>query len=116
LKKTTHFAIVSVIAASMAASAANATAPVFGVPARVVEYSDLDLTRADGVSALYKRIERAARSVCGVDQTRELARITHARECVDTSVAHAVARVGVPALERYHSEKTHSSTPLAARS
>ncbi len=52
-----------------------------------VSYSDLDLTTEQGVAELERRIDRAARSVCGLDETALGTRVRsrEARECYDAA-------------------------------
>jgi UrcA family protein len=62
-------------------------------PARLVDYSDLDLSRPAGVAALYGRIESAARIVCNAEDSLELAAVARARRCTKSSIGRAVAEV-----------------------
>lgn len=63
------------------------TAPAFagaGEPTQVrVEYSDLDLTSADGQRTLERRLDAAARNACGYDVRATGANVPtlHARKC-----------------------------------
>ncbi|EIZ78406.1 hypothetical protein WSK_3025 [Novosphingobium sp. Rr 2-17] len=55
------------------AAAAICTAALFASPAAYaksveVSYADLDLTTAEGQKALDRRLNRAARSACGLDE------------------------------------------------
>lgn len=57
------------------AAAAICTAALFATPAAYaksvkVSYADLDLTTAAGQKALASRLNRAARSACGMDEVR----------------------------------------------
>jgi len=62
-----------------------------------VHFGDLDLSKADGVNVLRRRIQFAAESVCdpGVLHT-PLANI-RVQECVKTAVSHALEQIGLPA-------------------
>lgn len=60
----------------------------------VIRYSDLDLSRADGVRALYSRLQRAAGEVCGeYRDTRDLRMKRLYAACYQDSLARAVERV-----------------------
>jgi UrcA family protein len=62
-----------------------------------VSYADLDLMRDTGVERLYARLRRAADSVCGDADIRDLLAIARKRECM----AHALDG----AIEQAHSAK-----------
>lgn len=60
----------------------------------VIRYSDLDLSRADGVRALYTRLQRAAGSVCGeYRDTRDLRMKRQYAACYQDSLSRAVESV-----------------------
>ncbi len=69
---------------------------------KVVSFADLDLTRAEGVSTLYNRIQGAAREVCRPLEDRSLQRAALLRECLSTAVDTAVKDVGSPLLTQHH--------------
>jgi UrcA family protein len=75
------------------------------IPRRVVNFSDLDLTRSAGVAALYARIQLAARHVCEPVLPQDLGSEQRARACAAHAVEQAVADVKVPQLTSYHREK-----------
>jgi UrcA family protein len=80
-----------------------------------VSYADLNLTRADGVAALFKRVHSAAENVCAPLQSRELSRRSQWRACVDSSVSRAIAQIDVPALTAYaDARNSHSGSRLTA--
>ena len=75
------------------------TAAVLAVPAVAAEdqpptvgvhYSDLDLTSEAGQKQLDLRLERAARNVCGMNETRVGSRLraNHSRECYREARRH----------------------------
>jgi UrcA family protein len=84
-------------AASALAAPASASA---GADANSVHvsYRDLNLATDAGNRALYQRITRAARQVCGVGDSRDLAVIAHSRACERDAVAAAVHTVNSPRL------------------
>src|SRR5258708_529806 len=62
-----------------------------------VHFGDLDLSKAEGVNVLRRRIQRAAESVCdqGVLQTPLVN--MRVQECVKTAVSQALEQIGLPA-------------------
>ena len=83
-----------------AAAAATTAVPATAQESRVVRYDDLNLASQAGVERLERRIDQAARSVCGYgfERTRpgELAR---SRECF--AKARAQAREQMARLDSY---------------
>jgi UrcA family protein len=66
-------------------------------PQAVVRYADLDLTSDVGASALLRRIEAAARQVCGDPRVvQPLTRSTRIRRCNTQAIEHAVTAIGAP--------------------
>lgn len=94
--------------ASPLSALAMTTATLDVPPARVVGYSDLDLSRDSGVATLYSRINSAAREVCEpLDAV--LSRLLRERfDCRQEAIAKAVADVNSPALTSYYLAKTRS--------
>jgi UrcA family protein len=71
-----------------------------------VKYRDLDLSSADGVRVLYKRIEGAARRVCNEDALQgDPMWHSHWRYCFKTAVANAVKDVNNQWLTAMYQEK-----------
>ena len=73
-----------------------ATAAAAEAPASVnVKYSDLDLSTAAGQAQLERRIDKAARSVCGVDDVITGSRVpsNEARLCLEETRARVHAQV-----------------------
>jgi UrcA family protein len=76
-----------------------------GAREKVVEYGDLNLSSPRGVETLYRRISRAARTVCGVENGRQPVDLAmRARRCKNQAVADAVARIDLPQLNAYHAQ------------
>jgi UrcA family protein len=90
-----YLAIVSVLALTSWVPANRSLADTLAddVPTRLVDYSDLDLSRPAGVGALFDRIESAARVVCNADDSRDLEHLARARRCIKGSISRAVAEV-----------------------
>ena len=114
-----RLAILSILAltASVAQEGRAVAAPDAELPSRLVKYSDLDLSQPAAVAALYGRIDFAARSVCDVNGGYGLANAARFRQCVNGSIARAVAEVHAPLLTAYHLARTNRQivAPAAAR-
>ena len=69
-----------------------------------VSYGDLDITRAEGVKVLYRRLKNAANEVCGVHVgDREiLGVITVKNKCVKSAIADAVKSIHNDQLDALH--------------
>jgi UrcA family protein len=78
-------------------------------PSVTVSFSDLDLSKPRGTATLYTRIRNAARTVCGTIDIALVEEKVNWDECVDRSIANAVAKVGDPSLTAYYLAKTHRS-------
>src|SRR5579863_919265 len=79
--------------------------------AKIVSYSDLNLSTAEGVAAAYRRIRGAATEVCGPAQPPgTLIPRPAYRECAARAVAEAVAKVARPELNAYHAQRKDSVT------
>jgi|GEM_PF-1385866 len=59
-----------------------------------VPVADLNLRSADGVGALYSRLEVAAGAVCGLAQARGYAERQRARRCVTVTLAAEIVELG----------------------
>ena len=83
---------------------------VSSAPTMKVSYAELDINKPQGLQALYGRIERAAKIVCGHDHTlQELSRGRHATACYKTAIDDAVRQINRPTLTAYHRAKTRAS-------
>lgn len=86
-----------------------------------VSYADLNLATVDGATALYGRLKRAAREVCGLDYVQPDERLHSSiwKTCYDSAIAEAVTKVNSPMLAAVHSSKVGPSqgrTLLSQRS
>ena len=82
------------------ASAANPSDTPRSV--RVI-FSDLDLTTTRGAKALYARLKRASRTVCGMDYMTPQENISSGvHNCYRQALAGAVAKVNNPMLAEVH--------------
>jgi UrcA family protein len=62
-------------------------------PAKTVAYRDLNLNTDAGVQLLYKRIQGAAKQVCGDLEIRDLRGVQAHKACVQRAVDEAVTAV-----------------------
>ena len=89
----------------------------------IVKFGDLDATRPAGMEELYRRLKRAARSVCiSLDPTVSAAKsqlAPHYKACVGEAVSDAVSQINRPAFTDYVASRMkkpdHSGIQLAAR-
>jgi UrcA family protein len=93
---------------ALAAAAATGDEPLTAT----VKYGDLDLSHAAGVSQLYRRIRRAAETVCSPLEGKGVAAMHNWTQCVDQAVTGAVANVNHPALAALHAAKTGKQPPV----
>ena len=71
-----------------------------------VSFADLDLSKAAGAQTLYKRIKAAARQVCGSIDGYTYMKSQRWRECYQSAIADAVARVDRPSLTALHQQQS----------
>lgn len=69
-----------------------------------VKFADLDLTRSAGTAVLYQRLKGAAQTVCAPfdARSRDLQSQVHFKQCVQSAIGTAVARIDRPALTAYY--------------
>jgi UrcA family protein len=91
---------------AMIAGAAQAGEPADAPPHKVVSFRDLNLNTTEGAEVLYKRIKSAAKEVCGVSYSFDLARMYVPQTCISEAVARAVAQVDRPMLTSLYQVKT----------
>jgi UrcA family protein len=103
------------IAAAMISLSAGATETTAdGVLETVVSYRDLNLSCPEGVAALYQRVSHAAAQVCAPLESREVARMSTWKSCVNGALSRAIATINVPALSAYADARKVGSNPLMA--
>ena len=94
-------------AATMLVSLVLAAEPSeFAVPKLAVEYGDLDITSAQGVQALHRRLAYAAERVCPRSNGLNLHDKAVARECRKQALDRAVRAIGSPELAALHAATT----------
>ena len=95
----------------LAAGAAFAADQADGTRELTIHYRDLDLSTSGGATALYGRISRAARFVCG-ERGRSLAEQSDWQRCNQAAIAGAVRRVDNPLLTTiYRSTRVQRRSP-----
>ena len=85
--------LVAVLCVGLAAGVAFA-GPTISPPAVTVSYADLNLENPVGVQILHRRIESAARAVCGDDINSQVLELRDAaRNCYKTATREAIQQV-----------------------
>ncbi len=70
-----------------------------------VRYADLDLSKPQDISILYKRISRAARDNCSTDAAAWDGRTSLLKKCIGQTIEDAVNRINKPPLTALHRER-----------
>jgi UrcA family protein len=109
-------AIVYAAASSFATVCTAADSNEF--PSTVVKFADLNLSTPQGATALYSRINWAARDVCkSYDvKTGRFERPSNSNPCVRKAVGDAVAKVGAPQLTAVYNAKRPQPRPIEVAS
>lgn len=89
------------------AQAASPEATDAGVPTLVVSYGDLNLSTTEGNATLLQRITTAARRVCPLEDSRNLARAAYSNSCRAEAVARAVHDVNSPQLAALYAVRSN---------
>src|SRR5882757_2931661 len=92
---------------SVAQAASPEATPAAAVPTLVVSYGALNLSTTEGNAALYQRITTAARRVCPIEDSRNLAQAAHSSSCRAEAVARAVRDVNSPRLAALLAKRTN---------
>ena len=77
------------------------------VPTLVVSYGDLNLSTTEGNATLLQRITTAARRVCPLEDSRNLARAAYSNSCRAEAVARAVHDINSPQLAALHAVRSN---------
>jgi UrcA family protein len=104
MKTAMQCTLLAMLLSSLSAVAATIV-PDGDVPARRVNFADLDLTRSEGAAVLYARIGAAAREVCLPATTWVPQLLFRAYRCREEAIARAVADVNAPVLTSYYLAK-----------
>jgi UrcA family protein len=122
MKSFTLIATALVLSGSIL-SVAKAAQPS-DAPTTVVKFGDLDAKRPAGKEELYRRLTRAAHSVCRALDPNEsgatnLQLIPVYKSCIDQAVSGAVAKINLPEFTDYVAARTQkpvsTGMQLAAR-
>jgi len=67
-------------------------------PTKAVRFDDLDISKAAGAKALYRRIQAAAKEVCPLYMSSDLHLVAVQRACIEQAIDNAVRSVNAVAL------------------
>jgi UrcA family protein len=70
-----------------------------------VHFADLNLNSIEGATALYRRLQSAAESVCTEGNPKDLEIAARAKTCVSAAISAAVTQVNQPTLTAYYRSK-----------
>jgi UrcA family protein len=79
-----------------------------------VSYRDLDLSSLEGARTLYRRIQSAAKQVCGY-QDADLIEQSIWRSCYRNAIADAVGKVNSPLLTAVHTGRPPGMTAMLTK-
>jgi UrcA family protein len=102
-------------AAAASASTSDSQFVSDGVNKYIVRFPDLDLSKIDGATVLYRRLRQAAAIVCSPLQSQRLGMVAQYQICVDHAIAGAVASVNRPMLSQYHESQTKGGKTAVAQ-
>ncbi len=87
---------------AMASDARAETMTIQVAPKVSIEYSSAEVTTEEGAAQLYRKLKRAARSVCEAYGGDTLQRRVAAQKCFDKSLENAVQQVNAQPLTALH--------------
>lgn len=109
------FVVAGALAGLPAPAIAGALQSRAEVTSIVVVYKDLNLSRPEGAKTLYKRIEVAARKVCGFhDGRRPQEELKAQTACYEKAVVNAVKSVNQPQLAALHESRRPANSSRRA--
>ncbi len=110
---TVNAALLGLLAGSLHTAAA-ADASLQDPPRRqIVSFADLDVTRGQGISMLYRRIQAAALDVCEAANFREMQAAQATRKCASGALDRAVTDANIPGLTIYHNARAGHTASVA---
>ena len=114
IRKLLHSSLAGIALAAAAAVLASPAAPAATPAIRTltVRYADVDLSTTQGVAALYRRLQGAARFVCG-ESDNSLAQQRSWNDCYRRAVGDAVGAVDNPRLTALYREHS-GAAPVTA--
>lgn len=84
-------------------------------PNITVKFRDLDLSKPEGVAALYQRIERSARLVCKDSSSPyDAGRVETFERCYQSAIEDAVASINQPQLTAFHRAKAEKPVQVGS--
>jgi UrcA family protein len=107
----TSLALGSALFAGAALASATAADGNLVAQSMSIRYADVNLATKAGATTLYRRIEGAARFVCG-ESGRRLDEQHAWKECYQNAVDDAVAKVNNPTLSAMHLDHEAPTTAL----
>jgi UrcA family protein len=105
---TAWLSTVTALACTLTSGTVLAAPATDQVPAIVVSYADLDVSKPAGIETLYRRIDYAARQVCAPLAGRDIRRTFLWRECRSEAMAAAVSTINRPMLTALHERKART--------
>jgi UrcA family protein len=99
----------SAVGAVSLGSNAQAAEQSAGVPTVTVRYADLNLNTAEGVEALYARLQAAAKKACSQHEGRALIDVVEWRTCYTQALEKAVSNVKSEHLSVLHRESARET-------
>lgn len=105
----------AVSALAFAAMATPLAAKETSRNAVTLSYADLDLTSEAGANALLRRVDRAARQVCGITHAQRGLFQRQRRQCVAETVGETVAKIDAPVVTQMHATREGQRMIFAAR-
>lgn len=86
-------AVATFVIVAGSAAPVHAASPAAGFPTARVETAGIDLTSAAGRARVEAHVRRAARSVCGGNESRAWRQVPAVRACIETAVANSQPRL-----------------------
>jgi UrcA family protein len=109
--KTVYFSMAVSLLAAAASAMANDTvvsdpsSQWSDAPSVTVRFADLDLSQAQGRSALYRRLSYAAQKVCPLTDSSSLGALMRSEACQSKAVKQAMRTIGGPMVARLATER-----------
>lgn len=107
----TTWAVLAAVSTTMLVGVTQAAGTGDNLPKQVVTYKDLNLNSNAGTQVLYKRIQGAAKEVCGKVDVRNLQGMNARNACLERAISQAVAAVNSPMLTRVYLAKSGNPGP-----
>lgn len=104
------FSTLSLAIGALTMNAASASTQDSSASRVTVRYADLDLSQPADAQVLYRRLQRAAASVCGTTTSGDLEAKSRWARCYRQALQQAVTQVHAPQLVvAYRSDVDHSA-------